>query len=331
MSTPDISVGIGLRQPHYRDFASTQPNVGFVEVHSENFFNPHDAAAKVLSTVRADHAVSLHGVGLALGSACGLDADHLERLAALVARIEPVRVSDHASFARAPWATDGVVHANDLLPVAFTEAQLDIFCANVQQVQDRLRRPILAENLSAYLHFGDSEMHETEFFAALCKRTGCGLLLDVNNLMVNARNALKETQGRPKFPCPHGGAGRLADPGGAHHAEPLDAVCNWLDRLAATAAPGVVGEIHLAGHSEQNGLVIDDHSTRVSLPVWMAYAYALRRLGPAAVLIEWDTALPDLAVLLDEAAQARALLDDAAQSQGLPIARTAPQPMLEAA
>lgn len=305
MSTPDISVGIGLRQPHYRDFASTQPNVGFVEVHSENFFNPHDAAAKVLSTVRADHAVSLHGVGLALGSACGLDADHLERLAALVARIEPVRVSDHACFARAPWATDGVVHANDLLPVAFTEAQLDIFCANVQQVQDRLRRPILVENLSAYLHFGASEMHETEFFAALCKRTGCGLLLDVNNLMVNARNA--------------------------HEAEPLQAVCDWLDRLAATAQPGIVGEIHLAGHSEQNGLVIDDHSTRVSLPVWMAYAYALRRLGPAAVLIEWDTALPTLDVLLDEAAQARVLLDDAAQSQGLPIAHTAQQPMLEAA
>ncbi len=305
MSTPDISVGIGLRQPHYRDFASTQPNVGFVEVHSENFFNPHDAAAKVLSTVRADHAVSLHGVGLALGSACGLDADHLERLAALVARIEPVRVSDHACFARAPWATDGVVHANDLLPVAFTEAQLDIFCANVQQVQDRLRRPILVENLSAYLHFGDSEMHETEFFATLCKRTGCGLLLDVNNLMVNARNA--------------------------HEAEPLQAVCDWLDRLAATAQPGIVGEIHLAGHSEQNGLVIDDHSTRVSLPVWMAYAYALRRLGPAAVLIEWDTALPTLDVLLDEAAQARVLLDDEAQSQRLPIARTAQQPMLEAA
>jgi uncharacterized protein (UPF0276 family) len=229
----------------------------------------------------------------------------LERLAALVARIEPVRVSDHASFARAPWATDSVVHANDLLPVAFTEAQLDIFCANVQQVQDRLRRPILVENLSAYLHFGDSEMHEAEFFAALCKRTGCGLLLDVNNLMVNARNA--------------------------HVAEPLQAVCDWLDRLAANAAPGVVGEIHLAGHSEQNGLVIDDHSTRVSLPVWMAYAYALRRLGPAAVLIEWDTALPTLDVLLDEAAQARVLLDDAAQAQGLPMARTAQQPMLEAA
>jgi uncharacterized protein (UPF0276 family) len=305
MSTPDISVGIGLRQPHYRDFASTQPNVGFVEVHSENFFNPHDAAAKVLAAVRVDHAVSLHGVGLALGSACGLDADHLERLAALVARIEPVRVSDHASFARAPWATDSVVHANDLLPVAFTEAQLDIFCANVQQVQDRLRRPILVENLSAYLHFGDSEMHETEFFAALCQRTGCGLLLDVNNLMVNARNA--------------------------HEAEPLQAVCDWLDRLAAIAQPGVVGEIHLAGHSEQDGLVIDDHSTRVSLPVWMAYAYALRRLGPTAVLIEWDTALPTLDVLLDEAAQARVLLDDAAQSQGLPMARTAQQPMLEAA
>ncbi|MGE0070741.1 MAG: DUF692 domain-containing protein [Thiomonas sp.] len=297
--------GIGLRQPHYREFRASQPDVGFVEVHSENFFNPHDAAAQVLAAVRTDHAVSLHGVGLALGSACGLDGDHLERLAALVARIEPVQVSDHACFARAPWAAGGEVHANDLLPVAFTETQLDIFCTHVQQVQDRLRRPILVENLSAYLHFGDSEMHETEFFAALCKRTGCGLLLDVNNLMVNARNA--------------------------HEAEPLQAVCDWLDRLAAIAAPGVVGEIHLAGHSEQKGLVIDDHSTRVSLPVWMAYAYALRRLGPAPVLIEWDTALPALDVLLDEAAQARVLLNDAAQSQSGPPTRTAEQPMLEVA
>ncbi|WP_081857891.1 DUF692 domain-containing protein [Thiomonas sp. FB-Cd] len=278
--------GIGLRQPHYSDFRTAQPNVGCVEVHSENFFNPHDAATQVLAAVRRDHAVSLHGVGLALGSACGLDGQHLDKLAALVGRIEPVRVSDHACFARAPLGPCGIAHANDLLPVAFTRGQLDIFCANVQQVQDRLRRPILLENLSTYLDFAERDFSEPVFFAELGARTGCGLLLDVNNLMVNAKNA--------------------------NETDPLRAVCDWLDALAATAPPGLVGEIHLAGHSVQRGLVIDDHSEVVSLPVWMAYAHALRHFGPVPTLIEWDTALPALDVLLGEAAQAQALLDEAA-------------------
>lgn len=284
MPRPAARSGIGLRQPHYRDFHAAQPDVGFVEVHSENFFNPHDAAAAVLQQVRADHAVSLHGVGLALGSACGLDAQHLDQLAALVARIDPVRVSDHACFARAPWSERGIVHANDLLPIAFTHGQLDVFCANVQQVQDRLRRPILVENLSSYLDFLDADFTEPEFFAALVRRTGCGMLLDVNNLMVNAKNA--------------------------RHPAPLQAVCDGLDALAALLPAGAVGEIHLAGHSVQNGLVIDDHADRVSLPVWMAYAHALQRFGPVPTLIEWDDKLPALPVLLDEAAQAQALLDE---------------------
>lgn len=287
--------GIGLRQPHYREFRATQPDVGFVEVHSENFFNPHDAAAQVLAAVRADHAVSLHGVGLALGSACGLDAQHLDRLAALVERTCPVRVSDHACFARAPWAQRGVVHANDLLPVAFTRASLDIFVSNVQRVQERLRRPILVENLSSYLDFAERNYSEPQFFAELGRRSGCGLLLDVNNLMVNARNAL--------YLDP-----RSAD---ASAPDPLQVVCDWVNELAAVASPGLVGEIHLAGHSAQDGLVIDDHSDVVSLPVWMAYAHALRRFGPVPTLIEWDTALPALDVLLGEAEQAQALLDEA--------------------
>jgi Uncharacterized protein conserved in bacteria len=290
MTHTNARAGIGLRQPHYRAFHALQPDVGFVEVHSENFFNPHDAAAAVLQQVRTDHAVSLHGVGLALGSACGLDAQHLERLAALVERIEPIRVSDHACFARAPWAQRGVAHANDLLPVAFTCASLAIFCANVQQVQERLRRPILVENLSSYLDFAERDFSEPQFFAELGRRTGCGLLLDVNNLMVNAKNT--------------------------HEPDPLRVVCDWLDALAAAAPPGLVGEMHLAGHSVQHGLVIDDHSDVVSLPVWMAYAHALRRFGPVPTLIEWDTALPTLDLLLGEAEQAQALLDEAAG--GLP-------------
>ena len=292
VNASNARAGIGLRQPHYAEFARTQPAVGFVEVHSENFFNPHDAAAQVLQAVRQDHAVSLHGVSLALGSACGVDPGHLERLAALVDHIEPVRVSDHACFARAPLPGHGTVHANDLLPVAFTRAQLDIFCANVQQVQERLRRPILVENLSAYLHYTEADLSEPEFLAELGRRTGCGLLLDVNNLMVNAKNAREPA--------------------------PLLAVCDWLDALAACAPPGLVQEMHLAGHSAQDELIIDDHSCRVSLPVWMAYAHALQRFGATPTLIEWDTALPALDVLLNEAAQAQALLDEASAPRAAP-------------
>lgn len=284
--------GIGLRQPHYRDFRAMRPDVGFVEVHSENFFNPHDAAAQVLAAVRADYPVSLHGVGLALGSVCGIDAGHLEQLAVLAERIEPARVSDHACFARAPWRDASVVHANDLLPVAFTRAQLEIFCGNVQRVQERLRRPILLENLSSYIDFDEADFDEPAFFAELGRRTGCGLLLDVNNLMVNARNAKAD--------------------------DPLHAVCDWIDALAAAAPPGLVSEIHLAGHSEQQGLVIDDHGDIVSPPTWAAYACALHRLGPAPTLIEWDTALPALEVLLGEAVRAQEHLDLAARRSGTP-------------
>lgn len=272
--------GIGLRQPHYRELRTARPALGFIEVHSENFFNPYDAAAQVLAAVRQDYAVSLHGVGLALGSACGVDDAHVERLAALVARIEPVRVSDHACFARAPWSQRGVVHANDLLPIAFTHDALDILCSNVGRVQERLKRPLLVENLSAYLDFAERDFSEPQFFAELGRRTGCGFLLDVNNLMVNALNA--------------------------HEADPLRSVCDWIDELAGVAPSGFVGEIHLAGFSAQAGLVIDDHSSPVWEPVWRAYRYALMRLGPIPTLIEWDEHLPALSVLLGEAAKAEA-------------------------
>ena len=273
--------GIGLRQPHYREFRALRPPLGFVEVHSENFFNPHDAASQMLAAVREDYEVSLHGVGLALGSACGLDEDHVRQLADLAARIDPVRVSDHACFARAPWGQRGIVHANDLLPIAFTRASLDILCANVGRAQDRLGRPLLVENLSAYLDFPERDFSEPQFFAELGRRSGCGLLLDVNNLYVNALNA--------------------AEP------DPLQAVCGWISELTREAPPGLVGEIHLAGFSEQQGLVIDDHSRPVAENVWQAYVHTLDCLGPAPTLIEWDEHLPALSVLLDQAEHAGAL------------------------
>jgi len=268
--------GIGLRQPHYEavmaGFEARTLSLPFVEVHSENFFGDGGAALQSLQAVRAHCPVSLHGVGLALGSAAGLDPWHLDRLARLVERIDPVQVSDHACFARVLQG-DRVVHAADLLPIAFTPAALDILAANVQRVQDRLRRPIAVENLAAYLAWADDAMPEPEFFNALLRRTGCRLLLDVNNLVVNAFN---------------------------EGADPVAAACAWVDAIDAPS----VAEIHLAGYSEQEAIVIDDHGSRVRAPVWQVYAHAVRRVGPVPTLVEWDTDLPPLAVLLDEAAQA---------------------------
>jgi uncharacterized protein (UPF0276 family) len=282
VSASESGVGIGLRQPHYEQVLEGKPELAFVEVHSENFFADGGAALAVLRKARERYDVSLHGVGLALGSAAGLDPWHLDRLERLVQRIDPVRVSDHASFARVTRSKRSVVHAGDLLPIAFTEAALDILARNVMQVQERLRRPILVENLSAYLSFTDDAIDESEFFARLCARTGCGLLLDLNNLMVNALNA--------------GTNGALAR------------CCAFVDAVP----PGIVGEIHLAGYAETGALVIDDHGSRVRLDVWALYEHALRRLGPKPVLIEWDTDLPELAVLLAEADHAARLVADQA-------------------
>ncbi len=269
-------VGIGWRQPHYAELLERRPALAFIEVHSENFFAEGGAALAVLEEGRAAYPVSLHGVGLSLGSACGLDAWHLDQLAQLVQRIEPLRVSDHASFARAPLRPgQPPVHGNDLLPVAFTPASLAIMAGNVQRVQDRLKRPLLVENLSAYLGWADDSLAESDFFNTLARRTGCGLLLDVNNLVVNALNA-----GLP----------------------PVETACAFIDAID----PAIVGEIHLAGYAELGDIVIDDHGSRVHPPVWQAYAHAVRRLGPVPTLIEWDTAVPALEVLLDEAARAQA-------------------------
>ena len=269
--------GIGLRQPHYEALLAAPPPLAFVEVHAENFFAEGGAAMGVLQAARAQWPVSLHGVGLALGSAAELDESHLERLAALVRRIEPVRVSDHACFARAPRRSSGpVVHGSDLLPIAFTQAALDLMVTNVQRVQDRLARPILVENLSAYLHWADDTLAEPQFFNALAQRSGCGLLLDVNNLVVNALNADRD------------------------EARAVAAACQWIDALD----PSIVGEIHLAGYDDSGELVIDDHGSCVHAPVWQVYRHALQRLGSRPTLIEWDTGVPELAVLLHEAARA---------------------------
>jgi uncharacterized protein (UPF0276 family) len=284
------SVGIGWRQPHYGELIERRPALGFIEVHSENFFGDGGAALAVLERGRELYDVSLHGVGLALGSAVGLDAWHLDRLAALVERIEPVRVSDHACFARAPLQQgEPPVHGADLLPIAFTRESLDIMARNVEQVQQRLRRPIAVENLSAYLRWADDAIDEAQFFNELAQRTGCGVLLDLNNLVVNALN---------------------------DGADPVAYSCRFVDAIAARH----VAEIHLAGFNARGPVVIDDHGSRVHAPVWHLLRHAVQRLGPRPTLIEWDTDIPALDVLLDEARSAQAIVDDAADA---PLARVA--------
>lgn len=282
-------VGIGWRHPHYQELLERRPALDFLEVHSENFFAPGGAALAVLEQGRAQYSISLHGVGLSLGSAVGLDAWHLDQLARLVQRIDPVRVSDHAAFARGTLAGN-TVHAADLLPIPFSSEALDVLCANVSQVQDRLQRVLLVENLSAYLRWTpqdtEAEWSEPAFLAALARRTGCQLLVDVNNIYVNAQNAQLRD----------GVAG-----------DPVQHCRNWLDAIP----PSAVGELHLAGHSLANGpqgdIVIDDHGSRVCDAVWALYCHALTRFGPVPTLLEWDTDVPELDVLLDEVARARAL------------------------
>lgn len=263
-----VPLGIGLRTPHFHDFLCTRPTLEFVEVHSENFFGRGGQLLQTLDRVRADYALSLHGVGLSLGSAEPVRATHLRQLQDLVARTEPSWVSEHLS-----WSGIGGVFANDLLPLPYTEESLDLFCANVQRVQDVLRRPLLIENPSRYLAFKHSVMDETEFLAALVQRSGCGLLLDINNVHVSAVNL------------------------------GFDAA-DYLRRIAVDAVADTVAEIHLAGHAEHDGLLLDTHGHPVAPPVWQLYEQFIAAAGTRPTLIEWDTDLPALSVLLGEADKA---------------------------
>jgi uncharacterized protein len=274
-------VGVGWRHPHYAELLQSRPALDFIEVHSENFFGEGGAALALLGQARAYYPVSLHGVGLALGSACGIDEWHLAQLAQLVTRIEPVRVSDHACFARGQLAgvTGGWVHAADLLPVPFNSAALDVMCRNVQRVQERIGQRLLVENLSAYVTLQGSDRDEVSFLVELAQRTGCGLLVDINNIYVNALNQ------------------RLA----GDQADPTEACKSWLDNIPAH----LVGELHVAGHRDCGDIVIDDHGSRVDTAVWALYRHAFERFGPVPLLVEWDTVVPPLQVLLEEVECAR--------------------------
>jgi uncharacterized protein (UPF0276 family) len=261
--------GIGLRAPHYRDVLETRPDIGWLEVHSENFFGRGGQPLRLLERVRELYPLSLHGVGLSLGSADGVSHDHLVQLKALAARFEPALLSDHLC-----WGAVGGRHLNDLLPLPYTEEALDVVCANVGRTQEFLAREILIENVSSYLQYADSSLDEWDFLAEVARRTGCGILLDVNNIYVSAVN--------------HG----------------FDAL-RYLDAIPAKR----VREIHLAGFDSNGLCLIDTHGQRVAGPVWNLYGEALTRTGAVPTLIEWDTDLPPLDTLLDEARKADDILD----------------------
>ena len=278
--TATSNIGIGWRHPHYQALLEQRPAIDFLEVHSENFFGAGGAALAVLREGRAHYPISLHGVGLALGSAVGIDDWHLDQLAALVAHIDPIRVSDHACFARGSFK-DKTIHAADLLPIPFSTEALHVMAANVQKVQDRLKCSIAVENLSAYVTCEGSEMLESDFLNTLAQRTGCQLLVDVNNIYVNALNdQIKGLTGDPLAQCR-----------------------GWIDAIN----PAHVAEIHLAGHIDCGDIVIDDHGSHVKPPVWTLYQHAVQRFGNTPTLMEWDTDIPALDVLLAEAGLARSL------------------------
>ena len=266
--------GIGLRQPHYREVFERLPSLAFLEVHSENFFLEGGASMHALERARAAYPISLHGVGLSLGSADRLAQDHLAKLKRLVDRVEPALVSEHLC-----WGAVGGIHFNDLLPLPHTGETLALLAERIDRVQTTLQRRILLENLSAYVEFRDSDMTETAFLAELARRTGCGLLLDINNLYVNATNFGFDP------------VARLAELDGA-----------------------TIGQIHLAGHAVVDDCLIDTHGSLVSDAVWSLYAHACRRFGPRPTLIEWDTDLPALDVLLSEAARASAIAGHVAEA-----------------
>jgi uncharacterized protein (UPF0276 family) len=260
--------GIGLRAVHHDALLEMRPVVGWLEAHSENYFADGGAQLDYLSRLRELYPLSLHGVGLSLGSVDELDGAHLRCLKRLVDRFEPGLVSEHVC-----WGSIGGVHLNDLLPLPYSAEALRHLVRRVSHLQDALGRQVLLENVSSYLEFTTSEMPEWEFLAALAHESGCGLLLDVNNVYVNARN---------------------------HGFDPRTFI--------AHIPPAHVGEIHLAGHSvnrfDDREILIDTHSTRVCAEVWELYEFALAHCGPVPTLVEWDTDIPALDVLVAEATAA---------------------------
>jgi uncharacterized protein (UPF0276 family) len=261
--------GIGLRFVHHDALLEERPAVGWIEAHTENYF--HDGAApRALERARANYPLSLHGVGLALGSADGIDRAHLGNVRRAIERFEPAFVSEHAC-----WGHAGGEHFNDLLPLPYTEEAVALLARQVREAQDFLGMQLLIENVSAYVAFEHSRLSEWDFLGAVVRESGCGLLLDVNNIYVSAKNL------------------------------GLDA-----HAFIAGVPAGSVREIHLAGHARQGSVLIDDHGSAVCEEVWQLFARAIDRFGPVPTLIEWDTDIPALSTLVAEALRADRILGE---------------------
>ncbi|MBU3654793.1 MAG: DUF692 domain-containing protein [Alphaproteobacteria bacterium] len=261
--------GIGLRSPHVRELLDSKANIGFLEAHSENYFGGGQPR-KLLKQISEMYPVTLHGVGLSLGRADGLDEEHIRQIKSLVEDMNPVFVSDHLT-----WSGYSHIHVPDLLPIPFINEALDVFAAHVLEFQDKIGRQIIVENPSNYLAFANLDYTETEFLNALVDRTGCGLLLDINNIAVSAHNL-------------------------GYYA---------LSYIKDIKDDGRVKQFHLAGYQvnelEDGGKIyLDTHGKPVYPEVWELYAYALRRFGDVPTLIEWDADIPALDVLIAEAAKA---------------------------
>jgi uncharacterized protein len=261
--------GVGLKASHYQAILEQKPDVRWFEVHAENYMGDGGSPLHFLDVIRNDYPISLHGVGLSIGSHEPLDENHLARLKALNDRFQPALVSEHLA-----WSSHAGIWFNDLLPAPYTEECLSRVCDHMDRVQDVLGRPILLENPATYVTFENSTMDETDFISAVIRRTGCGLLLDVNNVYVSAVN--------------HGYA-----PESYIAAMPADAV----------------GEIHLAGHApdtddDGNGLLIDAHDRAIADVVWALYCNTILSMGVRPTLIEWDNDIPDWPVLMAEAQKA---------------------------
>lgn len=266
------TTGIGLRAPHLAEISRDRPSIGFLEIHAENYLAP-TPALRTVEGLRADYPLSVHSVGLSLGSVDGLDDVHLDRVAALIERVDPMLVSDHLA-----WSRIGGRYYNDLLPLPYTEEALAVVVRNVQRLQERLRRRVSIENPSCYLRFRHSTMSEPQFLAEVAQRSGCGILLDVNNVVVTAHNL------------------RL-DP------------ARWLEDLPVH----VVTEYHLAGHAVNDAdgqpVLIDDHGSRIGDRVFELFGEMVHRYGRRPTLVEWDTDIPALDVLLGEARRAARVLE----------------------
>lgn len=265
---PPVGAGVGLRTPHYQDFLTVPMNIQWLEVHAENYFGDGGYDLHVLQQLRKNYPVSLHGVGLGLGSAHGFRKEHIAKLQRLIEYIQPCLVSEHLC-----WGSIAGRNFNDLLPMPLTQESLQLFCDRVDHLQNQLQRRVLIENVSTYVRFQHDQMSETEFLCQMVQTTGCGILLDMNNLYVNQVN---------------------------HQESAMSA----LDCIASLPADSV-GEIHLAGHLRADDCLVDNHGCCIAEPVWQLYAQACEMLGPdVPVLIEWDTDIPALSVLIGEAEKA---------------------------